>query len=252
MAAARAVREAGLCAEGDTATAAEAGSSAAQPASHEAPVDDMWSLFPSSSSTKAPVSTFFSILTTHTPENGPPETPSLENMHIAVRGDPTAAVGRVRDAFGPGTESPDDIVLRTRDGRAGTGQSAAAPQPKKGEVRVAKAATTINAASEVDKAHAADKKRPPTKPKTQKSIDSTGGAGKPSAAKNGKKDVGGGNSATLNSRGSDPKPKKHPEPATTTKTKLQHHQHGPGGSGGAPKSKPGGGGPKGQQARGGQ
>jgi hypothetical protein len=62
-------------------------------------------------------------------------------MHIAVR-DRENAGRRVRDAFGPGVESPDDIVLRMRDGRAGTagaGEGEAKPKGAVAEVRAPKA-----------------------------------------------------------------------------------------------------------------
>lgn len=223
MAAARAAREAGV------ATKAESSAAGATAAPQDAPetvviepVDDMWSFLPSSSTTvphKASTSTFFDILTSHSPELGPPEPPSLENMHIAVRGDPAAAVGRVREAFGPGTESPDDIVLRMRDGRAGTGEVAPSEQKAvKVEKRSAKApAPAAPVASEFDKAAVSTKQK---KDKGEPKVAS--GKPKKASASNG---------------GSSNKPHR-PDPSRPTSEPASKPTKG---SGGAvpPKSKPG-------------
>lgn len=149
LAAARAARA-------DTTRAAEEPQSGPEPVSQsstvttpsEEPVEDaMWSLSPPSKSPAAP-STFFSLLTTHkSGTSPPPEPPSLENMHIVVRGDAAAAHQRVREAFGPGVESPDDIVLRTRDGRAGTGSIAPGSEAKPLEAKAASAESEGGVAS---------------------------------------------------------------------------------------------------------
>jgi elongation factor 1 alpha-like protein len=65
---------------------------------------------------------------------------------------PSAAERRVREAFSPGVESPDDIVLRMRDGRAGTGAAVPPADQKSSKVevvRAAKAAPALEPVSEV-------------------------------------------------------------------------------------------------------
>jgi hypothetical protein len=70
-------------------------------------------------------STFFSVMTTtHRKALSPP---SNLSMHLPAIGDPDELERRVRSAFGEGVESPDDIVLRARSGRAGTAALAPAP-----------------------------------------------------------------------------------------------------------------------------
>lgn len=62
-------------------------------------------------------SPFFSILTARSR----PEMDDIvvENIHLPPARDPTKLADRIRDAFA-GAESPDDVVLRARQGRAGT------------------------------------------------------------------------------------------------------------------------------------
>ncbi|BEI97237.1 hypothetical protein CcaverHIS631_0208260 [Cutaneotrichosporon cavernicola] len=91
------------------------------------PADEEWEFLPKAkiAQARATPSVFFSLLTTRKQAAVIPDPPSLANMHIAVRGDRAAAEKRVREAFGPGVESPDDIVLRARAGRAGAGDGEA-------------------------------------------------------------------------------------------------------------------------------
>ncbi|BEJ12368.1 hypothetical protein CspHIS471_0208280 [Cutaneotrichosporon sp. HIS471] len=90
------------------------------------PADEEWKLLPKAkvAQARSSPSVFFSLLTTRK-QTAVPDPPSLANMHIAVRGDLAAAAKRVREAFGPGVESPDDVVLRARDGQAGAGDGEA-------------------------------------------------------------------------------------------------------------------------------
>jgi hypothetical protein len=79
-------------------------------------------LFPASASSRPTThtspSTFFNVLTsTHRKAALPSSTLS---MHLPAIGDPDELERRVRTAFGEGVESPDDVVLRARSGRAGT------------------------------------------------------------------------------------------------------------------------------------
>lgn len=118
------------------------------------PETEMSALFsvvlPVKKSSSAP-STFFSMLTKPPVELPPEKQPSLAHMHIAVRGDLAAAEQRVREAFGPGVESPDDIILRKQDGRVATGGGAHSVEPPKvvREVRVEKPAQEKPVQSEV-------------------------------------------------------------------------------------------------------
>lgn len=63
-------------------------------------------------------STFFDLLTTTQNRSALPT--STLSMHLPAAGDPNELERRVRSAFGPDVESPDDLVLRARQGRAGT------------------------------------------------------------------------------------------------------------------------------------
>jgi hypothetical protein len=133
MAAARAAR-ADAPKPGAEAPAAETATGEPLPAAEsDVPAEDEWAFLPKTKVAQAtsPPSVFFSLLTSHK-QAAVPDPPSLANMHIAVRGDLAAAEQRVREAFGPGVESPDDIVLRARQGRGGTGGE--------GETKEAKAA----------------------------------------------------------------------------------------------------------------
>lgn len=66
-------------------------------------------------------SPFFSIVTSSSPITTDSEgDPPLTNMHLPLVRDPAELERRIREAFGPDVESPDDIVLRARQGRAGT------------------------------------------------------------------------------------------------------------------------------------
>jgi hypothetical protein len=80
-------------------------------------------LFPGNAPTARPPtgtspSTFFNVLTTSHRKALLP--PSALSMHLPAIGDADELEQRVRMAFGNGVESPDDIVLRARSGRAGT------------------------------------------------------------------------------------------------------------------------------------
>ena len=65
-------------------------------------------------------SSFFHILTSSDPRPLQPVT----DLSIHLPFDSAGLEKRVMDAFGPDTQSPDDIVLRARQGRAGPGVSA--------------------------------------------------------------------------------------------------------------------------------
>jgi elongation factor 1 alpha-like protein len=70
---------------------------------------------PAQSSTSP--STFFNVLTS---THRKPLLPSSElSMHLPAIGDADELQRRIRTAFGEGVESPDDIILRARSGRAG-------------------------------------------------------------------------------------------------------------------------------------
>lgn len=125
----------------------------------EDPETEMSSLFsvvvPTKKTSTAP-SSFFSMLTKPAVELPPEKQPSLAHMHIAVRGDFSAAEQRVREAFGPGVESPDDIILRKQDGRVATGGAGHSAGPPKvlREVRAEKAVQEKPVQSEVEAAQA--------------------------------------------------------------------------------------------------
>ena len=80
------------------------------------------SLFPKRAHTetihKDSRSTFFDLLTTTHNRSALPT--STLSMHLPAAGDPDELEKRVRSAFGPDVQSPDDLVLRARQGRAGT------------------------------------------------------------------------------------------------------------------------------------
>lgn len=105
----------------------------------EEPETEMSALFsvvvPTKKQPDAP-STFFSMLTKPAVDAPSAQQPSLAHMHIAVRGDLAAAEQRVRAAFGPDVESPDDIILRKQEGRVATGGDAPAEPKVVREVRV--------------------------------------------------------------------------------------------------------------------
>lgn len=80
-------------------------------------------LFPHASTSPASKpdspSRFFGLLTTAYQRSALPS--STLSMHLPANGHPDDLERRVRSAFGPDVASPDDIVLRARQGRAGTG-----------------------------------------------------------------------------------------------------------------------------------
>jgi elongation factor 1 alpha-like protein len=66
---------------------------------------------------RAAKSPFFSILTSTA--RSPPDDVSIDNIHLPPSRDPERLATRIRTAFAD-AESPDDVVLRARQGRAGT------------------------------------------------------------------------------------------------------------------------------------
>lgn len=88
------------------------------------------SLFSSPTAKSKSASPFFAIITStassRAAEDRPPPGSSL---HITVTGDVDKVEKRIRDAFAQ-AQSPDDIVLQARQGRAGTG-ALAGVEPKK-------------------------------------------------------------------------------------------------------------------------
>lgn len=123
------------------------------PPQPEEPEDEVSALFSVIVPTKtsAAPSTFFSMLTKPAVELPLDKQPSLAHMHIAVRGDLAAAEQRVREAFGPGVESPDDIILRKQEGRVATGGTSQPSEPPRvvKEVRVEKQVQDVPIQSEV-------------------------------------------------------------------------------------------------------
>jgi len=105
-------------------------------------------------------STFFNLLTKHkhNPNFSAPSSEPTSNtsLHLPYVHDSAELDRRVQAAFGPGVESPDDIVLKARGGRAGTtaasaenGDSTAAkPKP----VKAPAAPKASNAPSEASEA----------------------------------------------------------------------------------------------------
>lgn len=94
-------------------------------------------LFPSTSPTKPTrTSPFFNIITstaaTRLSDEKPPG--SASSMHLPVVRDLEQMELRIRNAF-TAAESPDDVVLRARQGRAGTGALASAPAVTTGPKR---------------------------------------------------------------------------------------------------------------------
>lgn len=92
------------------------------------------SLFSLPSSTCRP-SPFFNLLTSVKRTSRPPDPSSSKSLHLPYVDDEEKLESRVRDAFGPDVESPDDIVLKARGGRAGVAadgnQGSDAPAVKK-------------------------------------------------------------------------------------------------------------------------
>lgn len=80
-------------------------------------------LFPKATADSAtptkPRSVFFDLLTTTKSGAALPSSSSL-SMHLPAEGDVDELERRIRTAFGPDVDSPDDLVLRARQGRAGT------------------------------------------------------------------------------------------------------------------------------------
>jgi elongation factor 1 alpha-like protein len=229
MAAARAAREAASCTPSAPATPAEPDVPEPQV------VDECWSFAPNTSTTtsksSAPATSFFNILTTHTPGAALPEPPSLADMHIAVR-DRELAGRRVRDAFGPGVESPDDIVLRKRDGRAGTGATGAATGA--GAPTETKPVAEVRAKGEAKPTEVKSKVKSEPNPSAKSKSDKPSVEGKSapnkskSAAQNGKsaaKPRPAQNEATPNPKPTKTtKPKPTPTPATDTTTTKRRGQ----------------------------
>ena len=80
-----------------------------------------------------PPSPFFAILTaTSAVSSKSPDPTMTANMHLPVVRDPKELERRIYDAFGAGVESPDDIVLRARQGRSGTAETTRSVKAKKG------------------------------------------------------------------------------------------------------------------------
>lgn len=70
-------------------------------------------------------SPFFDILTsTSTVGPKPPDPSPFSSMHLPVVRDPAELRRRIREAFGPDVESPDDVVLRARQARASVSKQA--------------------------------------------------------------------------------------------------------------------------------
>jgi len=82
------------------------------------------SLFSSTPRASCRPSTFFNLLTKPKQvftASGPSSEPTTTtSLHLPYVHDPTELERRVQAAFGPGVDSPDDIVLKARGGRAGT------------------------------------------------------------------------------------------------------------------------------------
>lgn len=79
-------------------------------------------------------SPFFNLLTSVKRASRPPDPSSSKSLHLPYVPDEEKLESRVRDAFGPDVESPDDIVLKARGGRggaAGEGNDGVAVQPAK-------------------------------------------------------------------------------------------------------------------------
>jgi len=70
-------------------------------------------------------SPFFDILTTQIGTSASiADPPAVSEMHLPFVRNPAELERRIREAFGPDAASPDDIVLRARQGRAGVGDQA--------------------------------------------------------------------------------------------------------------------------------
>ena len=78
--------------------------------------------------THAP-SPFFSILTsTLSADSTPSGTNSIADLHSPLDCDSAEFEERMRKAFGPGVDSPDDAVLRARQGRVGMVEAGLKPR----------------------------------------------------------------------------------------------------------------------------
>lgn len=85
---------------------------------HDAQVSSsLFSFAPGPSCRPSP---FFNLLTTHKHQTPLMAPSSSTKLHLPFVKDEERLEQRVREAFGPGVESPDDIVLKARGGRAGT------------------------------------------------------------------------------------------------------------------------------------
>nr|XP_031861142.1 uncharacterized protein CI109_003503 [Kwoniella shandongensis]KAA5528214.1 hypothetical protein CI109_003503 [Kwoniella shandongensis] len=124
MAAARAAREE-AAAKSDTPTkpsppsAMEVDPSQSSAPPDEEPTSILFATASPSGRTKPP-SPFFSIITstaTTANDQQPPEIGTVASLHVPLATDLTTLTKRFEEAF---TESPDEIVLRKRQGRAGT------------------------------------------------------------------------------------------------------------------------------------
>ncbi|KAK4684503.1 hypothetical protein P7C73_g5670, partial [Tremellales sp. Uapishka_1] len=89
----------------------------------ETPVPDDSLLFPTTLARQSTPTAFFHLLTsTKTTAHLPTSTSTIPpNIHLPMVRNPDEVEQRIKDAFGEGVESPDDIVLKKREGRAGTG-----------------------------------------------------------------------------------------------------------------------------------
>ena len=120
------------------------------------------SLFSSAPRTSSRPSTFFSILTKPRPgssSTAPPSEPTTStSLHLPYVHDSAELDRRVQAAFGPGVESPDDIVLKARGGRAGTtaanGENGDIPLVKPKPVKAPAGTEVKNVPSEATKAKA--------------------------------------------------------------------------------------------------
>ena len=75
-------------------------------------------------------SPFFGILTsTLSADSTPSDTHLITNLHLPMHCDPAEYEERMRKAFGPGVDSPDDAVLRARQGRVGIVEPGLKPSP---------------------------------------------------------------------------------------------------------------------------
>ena len=83
-------------------------------------------LFSPASTSSSQPSPFFNLLTNHTTQSNAVASSSTSRLNLPYVKDEDELEKRVRRAFGPDVDSPDDIVLKARGGRTGVNDGAAA------------------------------------------------------------------------------------------------------------------------------